>query len=60
MMKVHNSKINKIHAKYSDYCKLRQQAKEKGIAFEDLLKEAEEKSDPIKKAKKVKKGKKSK
>jgi hypothetical protein len=60
MMKVHNSKINKIHSKYTDYCRLRIQAKETGIPFEDLLKEAEEKADPIKKAKKAKKGKKSK
>ena len=36
MMKVHNTKVQKIHGKYSDYCKLRIQATETGIPFEDL------------------------
>ena len=55
MMKVHNSKVNKIHGKYMEYCALRARSKEEGVSFEELKAQAEQDVGPIKKSKKAKK-----
>ena len=57
MLKVHNTKVNKITAGYREYVELRERSKTEGIPFEELKAQAaEEAGEPVKKAKKAKKG----
>ena len=57
MLKVHNSKVNKITGGYKEYCELRERSKTEGIPFEELKAQVDENNDLLpKKAKKGKKG----
>ena len=60
MLKVHNSKVNKIQKTYREYAQLRIQAKMEGIPFDELkaAKDIENETDPLKKLKKAAKKKK--
>jgi hypothetical protein len=57
MLRVHNTKVNKITAGYREYTELRERSKTEGIPFEELKAQADgEAGEPVKKAKKAKKG----